>query len=114
MADVTWRDASAEDIRRFYGKSVGPTLRAVALVVDGTPAALIGLAAEGPYQKVFSEERPEFAPHRKSMAVLRAIKRVQEWVRTSPQMVFSESGNRQLLERMGFLQIEEGIFVWPG
>jgi hypothetical protein len=113
MAEVAWRYATAADVRSFYGESVKPTLRAVALLVDGAPAAIVGLASEGPYQKLFSDERPEFEPHRRSMAVLRAIKRVQDWIRACPQVVFSESQNRPLLERLGFQQIEEGIFVWP-
>jgi hypothetical protein len=113
MADVAWRYATSADIRTFYGEPVGPTMRAVVLLVDGEPSAIIGLAAEGPYQKLFSDERPEFEPHRKRMAVLRAIKRVESWVKSSHQIVFSESTNRTLLERLGFEQIEEGIFVCP-
>jgi len=113
MAEVAWRHATAADIREFYGQSVGPTMRAVTLLLDGVPSAIIGLAAEGPYQKLFSDERPEFAPHRRRMAVLRAIKHVQRWVRESPQYVFSESENHALLERMGFQQIEKDVFVWP-
>jgi hypothetical protein len=114
MAEVRWRAATAADVRAFYGAPVAPTLRAVTVLVDGEPAAMIGIAAEGPYQKLFSDERPEFEPHRRRMAVLRALKRVQDWIRNCPQIVFSESPNRCLLERLGFRQIEEGIFIWHG
>jgi hypothetical protein len=113
MAEVAWRDAKAADVSAFFGKPAATTMRAVVLLLNGEPAALIGIASEGPYQKLFSDEKPEFEPHRRCMAVLRAIKRVQAWVKASPQIVFSESTNRPLLERVGFQQIDEGIFVWP-
>jgi hypothetical protein len=88
-------------------------MRAVVLLLDGEPAGIVGIAAEGPYQKLFSDVRPDMEPHLRRMAMMRALKRVQDWVRASPQQVFSESTNRALLERLGFEQIEEGIFIWP-
>lgn len=112
MADVAWRPATAADIRAFYGQPVAQTLRAVVITVDGEPAGLIGLAADGPDQKFFSEEKPVLEQHRGSMAVLRALKHVMGWVARCPQLVVAYSKNRCLLVRLGFTHVEGDVFVW--
>lgn len=96
----------------FFGEPIAPTFRAVVVEIDGDPLALIGLADDKGMRYFFSEERPGMEAHRKRMATLRAIKRVMEWVEESTVPVLSVSDNEELMGRLGFKQLEPGIYKW--
>ena len=114
MDDVRWRFATPADIPRFFPDALPFTVKAVVVEVGREPAAMIGLAADGAGgQCFFSEELPLIEPHRRRVAVIRALQRVMGWVRTSPVPVYSVSDNQPLMERLGFTQREQGLFIWP-
>jgi hypothetical protein len=114
MGDVRWRFATPTDIPAFFGEPIPYTVRAVVVEVEQQPAAMIGLAADGTGgQCFFSEELPPLETCRRRMAVLRAIQRVMRWVRESKVPVYSVSENVPLMEKLGFRQLEQGLFIWP-
>jgi hypothetical protein len=111
--DLSYRPATAADVRAFYGGSVAQTMRALVITLGGEPVGIVGLAHEGPYLKFFSEEKPELASHRRRVAVLRALQEVMRWVRDARQLVLSLSNNADLMRRLGFERIEDDVYVWP-
>jgi hypothetical protein len=106
------RLATAADIEAFYGHPWPTTLRAVVLVLEEKPVAVIGLSREGAAQKLFSDTKPEIEPYlaAKSMTVLRALKRVMGWVEASRLPVLAVADNPPLLERLGFERLEGDLY----
>lgn len=93
------------------------------LTLDGNPAAIVGLANEGSYWKLFSEYKPEFKRYLQSMATLRAIKKVILMIGDCRLPVVAvtqpnEPDSPRLLERLGFVfhnESEEGsVYEWRG
>lgn len=114
---IAYRYATAADIARYYEGRPHPTLRAVVLTLDDEPAAIVGVANEGGYGKLFSEYKPEFAPHLKSMATLRAIKLAMSLVASSRLPVVAvrdedEPDSDRVLKRLGFVNEEEDVYRW--
>lgn len=110
---ITWDTASSRDIDAFYQHRPRETLRAIAIRLNGEPVAIIGLAKEPDRDRAFSEYKPALCPYLKSMTVLRAIKAFMRWVEASRVPVYAVSEGTGLLERLGFQDIGEGVFVWP-
>lgn len=112
---ITWRPASGADVDRYYGERPHASMRAIAILMDGEPAAIIGLAFDGARGLAFSEYKPQLEPHLKSMPVLRAIKAAQRMFAASRRPVFAvrESCNG-LLERLGFASVpdNEEVYRW--
>jgi hypothetical protein len=79
-------------------------MRAVAIRMGERPVGIIGIAKEPERDRVFSEYKPELAPHLKRMAVLRAIKCVMGWVESSKIPVYAISEGTGILEKLGFEQ----------
>ena len=115
---VSWRYATAADIDRYYGDQPPPqTLRAVVLTLNDTPAAVIGVARQDQCSQLFSEYKPEFRPHLKSMSTLRALKRVMQIVKESKLPVYAlaeeqEPDSARILARLGFVPENENVFRW--
>ena len=107
------RNATAADVDAFYGERPAQSMRAIAIVKDEKPLAIIGLAFEGDRFQAFSEYKPELEPHLKSMTVLRAIKQGQAMIAaaTLPVVAYSK-GNPALLKRLGFVEVPGG-YLWP-
>jgi hypothetical protein len=114
---IGYRFATAGDIARYYEGRPHPTLRAVVLTLNEEPAAVIGVANEGGYGKLFSEYKPDYAPHLKSMATLRALKLAMKIVETSRLPVVAvrdedEPDSDRILKRLGFVHEEEDLYRW--
>lgn len=117
------RPATAADVDRYYGARPRQTVKAMILTLDGNPAAIVGLANEGSYWKLFSEYKPEFKRYLQSMATLRAIKKVILMIGDCRLPVVAvtqpnEPDSPRLLERLGFVfhnESEEGsVYEWRG
>ncbi len=109
---ITHRFATASDIDRYYGERPAQTIKAITILMDNEPAAVIGLEVRRDRYIAFSEFKPELAPHLKSMSVLRAVKSAQRMFREAlmPVLVFNTT-NPPLLEGLGFQQIAEGVHL---
>lgn len=105
---MTYRFATAADLDAYYGERPAQTVRAVILALDDEPAAVVGLANEGGYYKLFSEYKPQFKPYLRSMTTLRAIKAVMRMIKQARLPVVAveqpnEPDSPRLLARMGFV-----------
>lgn len=123
---VIVRRATAADLREYYGGDPPATVKAFAALLDGKVMGVMGIAYGGlararPCPEVFSESRPEFARHRKSFAVLRAVKELMAMVaRTRPAPIAIADRNypqsTELLQRLGAVRIgscEQGeVYQW--
>jgi hypothetical protein len=117
------RFATASDILKFYGERPPQTLKAIIVVLDEEPIAVVGLSNEGGYGKFFSEYKPELRGRLRRMAVLRAIKAAMEFVERCPMPVVAvthpeEPDSPRLLQKLGFEFHEHSdngdIYQWPG
>jgi hypothetical protein len=73
------------------------------------------MVIDGPRMRAFSEYRPEFEPHLRSMTVLRAIKAAQRMFSESPRPVIAVKGSDSgILERVGFVPMTDEVFQWHG
>lgn len=116
-AELTWRYATAADIRVLCGDYRPPTLKAVVILVDGQPEGMIGIAREEWAVRFFSQYTERLDPYLKSIAVWRAIKRAMQWVEDYPTDVYARAQHdegRRILARLGFEQSPEDkdVFVW--
>lgn len=126
-AKVVVRRATVADLREYYGGDPPATLKAFAALLDGKVMGVMGIAYGGlararPAPEAFSESRPEFAPYRQSMAVLRGIKSLQAMIeRTRPRPIAVADRrypqSEELLRRLGAVRIgrcEQGeVYQWP-
>lgn len=109
---IAFRFATSADVDRYYGERPAPTMRAIAIFMDEEPVAIIGLAYQRDRYIAFSEFKPELEPHLKSMTVLRAVKAAQRMFLDSPLPVLvKDTTNPPLIERLGFLKIDEGVHL---
>jgi hypothetical protein len=110
---ITSSVATAADIDEFYGERPGESMRAISVKADGKIVGIVGVAIERTRSRAFSEYKPEFAPHLKSIAVLRAIKAAQQLFDASRKPVVAVcDGSAALLVRMGFVHLQDNIYLW--
>ena len=109
---ITYRPASAKDVEKYYGAPAIVTMKAMVVCVDDEPQAIVGLSRWQDHARYFSEYKPEFEPHMKTMPVLRAIKKSMEWVKQSPMLVLAIADNPPLLDRLGFTHLHEDVYIW--
>lgn len=109
---ISYRFATASDIDTYYGERPARTIRAVVILMDDGPVAIIGMEQLRDRYVAFSEFKPELEPHLKSMTVLRAIKAAQRMIQEArmPVLVVNTS-NPKLIEKLGFIQVEEGVHL---
>ena len=117
MAVIEMRTASAADVDQFFGRRPSGTIKAVVVTVDGVPAALGGLSYADKRVTLFSDLKPAIRPHVRSMAFLRAVKKLQGWCGQARTPVFAvadenEPTSRALLSRLGFELIGDDVYVW--
>lgn len=99
------RPATAADIREFYERPPGKSLRAYVAELDGTLLGIGGLF----YQEdgavgCFSVMRPGMKPHRKT--ILRAARLLAEMAREAGAPAIADErhpNSRRLLSRLGFV-----------
>lgn len=109
---IQYRYATAADIDRYYGARPEQTLKAIVILKDDEPMAVVGLANEGDRLVAFSEFKDEFEPHLKSITVLRAIKAAQAMFHdASLPVIVVKTTNPRLIERLGFIEIEPGVHL---
>lgn len=112
--DLSYRWATATDLRRFYGELPGPTIRAVVALLDDEPVGVIGLARDRDCDKLFSDAKPEVMPHMARFAVLRMIKLAMSMVESSGRDVYAvRQEGTDILVRLGFRHVEGDIYKWP-
>ena len=78
---------------------------------------VIGVARERFIACFFSDYNDKLAPHRNSMAVLRAVKASIGLVTSNILPVYAladHDGGADLLERLGFTHLEGELFRWAG
>lgn len=112
------REATAADIRAFYGDRPHPTLRARVVTRSGEVLGVIGLAREGRCAKFFSEIKEDLRPSLKRTICLRTILQSLDLVRTSRLPVFAiaqadEPDSHRVLTRLGFVQLDGDVYQWP-
>lgn len=109
---VTFRFASAADVDRYFGERPDQTIKAIAVFMGEEPVGMVGLEMYRDRCVAFSEFKPELEPHLKTMPVLRAVKAAQKMFREQslPVLVVNTS-NPQLLERLGFQEIQPGVHL---
>lgn len=113
MAKVTFGPATAPDLDAYYGGRNRQTMRAIVVKLDDSPAGVIGLAKARDRLLMFSEYKPELAPYLKSMGALRAIKEAMRWASESKLPVFAVcQDSERLLERLGFVHVQDGVYRW--
>jgi hypothetical protein len=115
---IEWRFATRADIVEFYGHPPPATIRAIVVTRNGEPVGIGGVARDkGLTHRFFSDHKPEFAPHLKTMPVLRAIKAGMKMVDEYPGVVMAfaqDDTGAKLLERLGFKHIERNVYAWLG
>lgn len=110
---ISFRAASGSDVDRFYGERPSETLTAIAILLDGEPVAILGLANDIGCYRLFSDYKPELEPHLKSMTVLRALKAVQNLCAKAGLPVYAlQERDPEILERLGFQRIRDGVYLW--
>lgn len=84
------------------------------ILVDDEPAAVIGLAYRPDCATAFSDSKPEIDPYRKSMTVLRAIKKVMQMVKDSKRTVYAlRQEETDTIVRLGFEHVQDEVYKWP-
>lgn len=111
--DLTYRFATAADLTDFYGALPRMTVRAVTILLDDKPVAIIGVTIERECARFYSDMKPELEPHLRRFQVLRAIQLAMRLVRECGRNVYAvrEEGT-DLLERLGFTHKEGDVYVW--
>ena len=112
--NVTYRLATAGDLRRFYGSTPRMTVRAVVILLDEEPTAIIGLAMGIDCATLYSDAKPALDPYLKRMPVLRAIKLAMSLVKNCGRDVYAKrQEGTDIIERLGFEQLEGEVYRWP-
>jgi hypothetical protein len=118
---ITIRPATRADIERFYGSvRPGPTMRAIALLRDGEPVGLAGLAQQGFALLAFTELREDVPLDKVMPALIAGLVELKRWIKNArtPVVAIGRSGESEArLIRFGFEpigEVEQGkVFRWP-
>jgi hypothetical protein len=110
---MSYRWATQSDIVAFFGELPNETIRAVAVLKDDEPSCIIGMAKDGNAYRAFSDYRQSFEPHLKSITVMRALKAAQKMWSESRMPVYAvQERGSEILTRLGFRRIDEGVYLW--
>lgn len=89
------------------------TMRAVAILLDGEPVAIIGIAYGLDCATLFADYKSEIDPYRKRMTVLRAIKLAMTLVESCGRDVYAKrQEGTDIVERLGFEHLENEVYRW--
>lgn len=108
---ITFRYATPDDIRDFYGR-IPYTMRAVAVLSEAGCEGLIGLVREKGIWCMFSEYRAGFEPCLKRFTILRAAKFAMRLLEQIREPVFAFAENPTLVQRLGFTPYHGQVYVW--
>ena len=90
------------------------TTRAVTILLNDSPVAIIGLAYGIDCATLYSDYKPLLEPYMNRMTVLRAIKFAMTLVEFSGREVFAiRQEGTDILDRLGFEQLDNGVYRWP-
>jgi hypothetical protein len=112
---ISYRPATQADVVAFFGELPDETITAVAVLVDDEPACLIGMARDGNSCRVFSDYKPALEPYlaAKNLTLLRALKAAQkQWSETRMPVYTLQERGPEILIRLGFRRIDEGVYLW--
>lgn len=91
------------------------TTRAVAILLNDEPAAIIGLAYGLDCATLYSDAKPELDPHMQRFEVLRAIKLAMTLVESCGRAVYAKrQEGTDILLRLGFEQLDGEVYQWRG
>mgnify|MGYP001567897014 FL=1 len=89
------------------------TSRAVVILIDDEPAAMIGLAYGIDCATMFSDAKPEIEPHKRKFPVLRAIKMAMKLADTCGRPVYAiQQEGTNILSRVGFEHLDGEVYTW--
>lgn len=89
------------------------TSRAVVILLDDEPVAMIGLAYGQDCATMFSNAKPAIEPHKRRMPVLRAIKMAMNLADTCGRDVYAvRQEGTNILPRLGFEHYDGDIYKW--
>lgn len=89
------------------------TSRAVVVLLDDEPVAMIGLAYGLDCATMFSNSKPQLEPHKRRMPVLRAIKMAMRLADTCGRDVYAvRQEGTDILPRIGFEHFDGDIYKW--
>jgi hypothetical protein len=111
---LTYRFATAADLRRFYGEQPSETIQAMVVLNNDEPQIVMGLAYRKDCVLLFSDYKPEAWEFRSSTVVGRAIKKIMTLVSQCKRPVYSvRQEGSDLLDRLGFVPVSEDLYRWP-
>lgn len=89
------------------------TSRAVVILLDDEPAAMIGLAYGKDCATMFSDMRPQLEPYKRRISVLRAVKLAMRLADTCGRDVYAvRQEGTDILPRLGFEHYDGDIYKW--
>lgn len=106
------RPATAADVETILGHRSRLTVIALVAIEDGEVVSLGGLAREPYGYRAFWNIKPGHEAAMRSMAVLRAVKRVMAIAADRDVPIVAVGDNPALLERLGFENIEKDCYQW--
>lgn len=116
MKNIEIVPATQELLRDFYGKSHARTARALVVLEDTKPIAVVGVAIEDSCNVVFSDVIPEVRAHIRDYrrGVVQCARRVMRLARRGLPIYATADpeveGSGRLLTHMGFEQIKGDIY----
>jgi hypothetical protein len=111
--DLTYRFASAADLVQFYGWHPRATVKAVVILLDDEPVAVIGLELSKEGAKFFSDYSDRLKPHMKRIPVMRALKLAMTLVESCSRPVYAiDSGESDILVKLGFEHVQDEVYQW--
>lgn len=110
---LTFAPATRTDIEQFYG-GVRETLKAICVKRDGVAVGFVGIAIEPIQARFFCEYRDLTCAElcKCWRAVKMALRYALESRRPVVSVAESEHGHKNLT-RLGFIHIEENVYVLP-
>lgn len=89
------------------------TSRAVVILLNDEPAAMIGLAYGQDCATMFSDMKPQLEPYKRRLPVLRAIKMAMRLADACGRDVYAiRQEGTDILPRLGFEHYDGDIYKW--
>ena len=116
--DFTLRNIRREDVERFHEKPI-PSLKGIAWELDGKLVGIAGIAYYGQFIMAFSDIADAMRPHLKTITTARGIMACRKLFNACIAPVFAQRNKDEptsaaMLERLGFVQLEENeeFYEW--
>ena len=112
--EILIRQATAEDIRCYYG-SVPGTMRAMVAEMDGELVGLIGVIRATTHGRFFCDFKPELQPYLQSIKIMRAVKAAHRFCdeyRGPIVAVAEHAEGCRILNRLGWTHLDGVLYAW--